>query len=103
MFCLRVIDESAYGFHHIIQLLSSKSWVCAEKEGLIHDAVSGRELSGDAHSARVVRTKADEGGLANEIAAKEHTIADLVIIKVFDQFCAGERCVFFHCDFKAKP
>ena len=45
----------------------------------------------------------DKGGLADEVAAEEHAVADFVSIEFLGKFGAREWRGFFDRDFKAEP
>ncbi len=92
-----------YDLGHEIDLLYSKARIGSQEEGLVHDPVSSGEFTGNPHGRRVVATELHEGGLAHEIAAEEHAVADFVFIEVADEISAGERRGFLHRDFETEP
>ena len=77
--------------------------VGSDEHSLLHDAVSNGKLDGDAHGSRVVAAELDEGRLPHEVAAEEHAVANLLLIKVGRQLGAGEGGLLADGNFETEP
>lgn len=95
--------EIADDFGHVVDLLGSETGVSAEEKRLVHDAVGLRQLSGTTNALRTISFQLHERRLTHEIATKEHTVADFVLIEVTNQFSSREGSTFFERDFETKP
>ena len=96
-------NEIADHLHHVVDHFRGKPRVGAEEHGLFHDPVGTRKITGDAHPGGIVAAELYESRLADQIAAEQHAVADLVGIEVGGQLGAGERRIFLDSDFKSKP
>lgn len=62
-----------------------------------------RRFACDAERVGIVFFELDEGGLAEEVAAEEHAVADLLFVEMGGQVTDSERGVGFHPDHEAEP
>ena len=70
---------------------------------MVHDAVGLRQVGGDAHRVGAVPSELNEGGLADEVAAEQHAIADFVLVQMADEIGPGEGSAFLDGDFESEP
>ncbi len=70
---------------------------------MAHDVVGSGEFADDAECVGVVAPELDEGGLADEVASKEHAVAYFMLVEVGGQLGAGEGGTGFDSDFEAEP
>ncbi len=103
----------------VVEHFLGEAGVGAEEDRGVHNGIGSRECGGDAGVAdfwkgcAVGTDQADglgavfahlhEDGLPEEIAAKEHAIADLFGIQVVSKVAVRKRCCGFDADHEAKP
>lgn len=95
----KIPDDLNHGVDHFW----SESGVGAEEHRLLHDAVGAGEFAGNTHRSGIVATQLHKGGLAHEIAAEEHAVADLFQIEMRREFGSGKRCILLDGDFETEP
>ena len=95
--------EMRQDLHHVIDLLHRQAGIGAEEQGMVHDPVRSRKLAGDSHGGRIITTQLDEDGLANEVAAEQHPVADLPLVEFLREFGAGEGGILPDGDLEAEP
>lgn len=90
-------------FDLVGELRLSESWVGAEENRLVHDFVGTCHLADDAEGLRTVFPQLHEHGLAKEVAAKEHAVADFFLVEVPGEVGVAEGCGGFDTEHEAKP
>jgi len=60
-------------------------------------------LANHAEGFGAVAAELDEGGLAEEVAAEEHPVADFIIIEVTGEIGMGEGGGWFDAEHEAEP
>lgn len=87
----------------MVDLLGGETRVGAEEKGVVHDSIRLRKFSRAAHAIRAIFFQLHESGLSYEVAAKEHAVADLILIEVTNEFRAVEGSAVFESNLKTEP
>ena len=95
--------EVADYFCHVVNLLGGKTGISAEEKSMVHDAIRLRQLTRATHAIWSIFFQLHEGGLSYEVAAKEHTVTNLIFIEVTNKLRAGEGSAILESDLEAKP
>jgi hypothetical protein len=62
----------------------------------VHDFVGPSHIAYHAEGFGVITFQLNKNGLAKEVSAEEHAVADFVLVEVPRQVGVGEWGIFFH-------
>ena len=84
-------------FPNVIQVLSAQAGVYTQPEGLVHHHICIGQVTADAEVAP------SHVGLFSQVACKEQTSANFVLVQEIDKVSTLDTTVFFHYQRKTKP
>ena len=114
-----IFHKLADDLNLVVEHFLGEAWIGAEEDRGVHDRVGTRKCGGDAgvvdfwKGCAVGTNQADglgavfahlhEDGLSEEIAAEEHTVADLFGIQVVSKVAVRKRRLGFDSNHEAEP
>lgn len=75
---------------HVIEHFAGQPWIRADEEDFVHDLVRPGHFAKDAEGLGIVLFQLDHDGLAKEIAAEQHAVADFLFVEMPGEFDLGE-------------
>ena len=81
------------GFDDVVQHFTGESGVSAHEQRLLHDAVGPAQIPHHAKGAGPVFPELHQNGLPDEVAAEQHSVADLLLVQMSREleFAEGRR------------